>query len=125
MRIKKRAKQECVKGVVRNVGGEDVDVVQVMGSGVDPHLYKATRDDVRLIMTADIVFYSGLMLEGKTIDTLEKLGQNLPFVAVTEGIEEIIYWNRKSSRGTMTLTCGWTFPLGVNVSTSLQRDWQS
>lgn len=77
-----------VADVVRNVGGDDVDVVQVMGSGVDPHLYKATRDDVRLIMTADIVFYSGLMLEGKMIDTLEKLGQKLPVVAVTEGIEE-------------------------------------
>lgn len=77
-----------VADIVRNVGGPEVEVSQVMGSGVDPHLYKATRDDVRLIMTADIVFYSGLMLEGKMIDTLEKLGQKLPVVAVTEGIGE-------------------------------------
>ena len=45
-----------VADLVRTVGGEHVQVTQVMGAGVDPHLYKATRDDVQRIMQGDIVF---------------------------------------------------------------------
>lgn len=77
-----------VADIVRNVGDDQVEVVQMMGSGVDPHLYKTTRDDVRLIMQADIVFYSGLMLEGKMVDSLEKLSSQRPVIAVTERIDK-------------------------------------
>ncbi len=76
-----------VADLVRNVGGEHVRVTQLMGAGVDPHLYKATRDDVQTIMQGDIVFYSGLMLEGKMTDTLIKVARNKPVVAVTEKLE--------------------------------------
>jgi len=77
-----------VADLVRNVGGERVDVQQIMGPGVDPHLYKATRDDVQAIMTADIVFYSGLMLEGKMVDTLIKVSRTKPVYAVTERLDD-------------------------------------
>jgi manganese/zinc/iron transport system substrate-binding protein len=76
-----------VADIVRNVGGEHVAVTQIMGAGVDPHLYKATRDDVQMIMDSDIVFYSGLMLEGKLSDTLIKSARRKPVVAVTEMID--------------------------------------
>ena len=77
-----------VADMVRNVGGDRVEVVQLMGSGVDPHLYKATRDDVQTIMRGDVVFYCGLMLEGKMIDTLVKISRSKPVYAVTELIDE-------------------------------------
>jgi manganese/zinc/iron transport system substrate-binding protein len=77
-----------VADIVRNVGGEHVNVVQIMGAGVDPHLYKATRDDVQTIMGGDIVFYCGLMLEGKMSDTLVKIASTKPVIAVTELIDE-------------------------------------
>lgn len=76
-----------VADVVRNVGGDRVEVTQIMGSGVDPHLYKVTRDDVLAITRGDLVFYSGLMLEGKMIDTLEKIGRSKPVYAVAEQID--------------------------------------
>ena len=76
-----------VADIVRNVGGEYVAVEQLMGSGVGPHLYKTTRDDVQKIMSGDIVFYSGLMLEGKMGDTLIKVSRNKPVYAVTEEID--------------------------------------
>ncbi len=75
-----------VADIVRHVGDGHVEVTQLMGAGVDPHLYKATRDDVELIMNGDIVFYSGLMLEGKMIDTLVKIGRTKPVYAVTEDL---------------------------------------
>jgi manganese/zinc/iron transport system substrate-binding protein len=77
-----------VADLVRNVGGSHVETLQLLGSGVDPHLYKATRDDVETIMEADIVFYSGLMLEGKMVDTLVKLGRTKPVYAVTEALDQ-------------------------------------
>jgi manganese/zinc/iron transport system substrate-binding protein len=77
-----------VADLVRNIGGKRVSVTQICGSGVDPHLYKATRDDVQLIRSADIVFYSGLMLEGKMSDTLVKEARSRPVVAVTEALDE-------------------------------------
>ncbi len=77
-----------VGDLVRAVGGNRVDVKQIMGAGVDPHLYKATRDDVQIIMTADVIFYSGLMLEGKMTDTLIKMARGKPVIGITEALDE-------------------------------------
>ncbi len=87
-RIQAVATVGMVADLVRNVGGDYVEVTQIMGAGVDPHLYKATRDDVQTIMSGQIVFYSGLMLEGKMVDTLVKISRSKPVYAVTEGLEE-------------------------------------
>ncbi|KAA5540395.1 manganese transporter [Roseiconus nitratireducens] len=75
-----------VADLVRNVGGPHVRVTQICGPGVDPHLYKPTRDDVQSIMQADVVFYCGLFLEGKMTDTLARVGERKPVIAVAEAI---------------------------------------
>lgn len=77
-----------VADLVRSIGGEDIRVIQLMGPGIDPHLYKPTRDDVQAILDADVVFYSGLMLEGKMADTLVKVGRSRPVYAITESLDE-------------------------------------
>jgi manganese/zinc/iron transport system substrate-binding protein len=78
-----------VADIVREVGGDRVAVTQPMAAGVDPHLYKATRDDVARMSEADMVFYSGLMLEGKMTDSLIKIARGgKPVIAVTEKIDE-------------------------------------
>ncbi len=76
-----------VGDVVQAVGGEHVDVTVMLGPGVDPHLYKTSRDDVAMIMEADVVFYSGLLLEGKMTYTLDKVGTSKPVHAVTKGLD--------------------------------------
>jgi len=73
-----------VADLVRNVGGPHVEVTQLMGPGIDPHLYKITRDDVRAIFGADVIFASGLMLEGKMSHTLEQMSQRRPVVALAD-----------------------------------------
>jgi manganese/zinc/iron transport system substrate-binding protein len=78
-----------VADLVKSVGGGDVDVVSLMGAGVDPHVYKPSAGDVRRMAAADIVFYSGLHLEGKMGDVLEKLnGRGVRTVAVADCIPE-------------------------------------
>lgn len=78
-----------VADVVRAVAGERAEVVPLMGAGVDPHLYTPTRSDVKRLMDADVVFYSGLHLEGKMTDTLIRAATSGQRVyAVTEALDE-------------------------------------
>jgi manganese/zinc/iron transport system substrate-binding protein len=73
--------------LVRDVGGERVEVEGLMGPGVDPHLYKATASDVTRLSRADAVFYVGLMLEGKMQAVLGRLRRpGKVVVAVAEGL---------------------------------------
>lgn len=90
-----------VADLVRNVGGEHVNVTQMIGSGVDPHLHKATRDDVAKLMQADIVLYSGLMLEGKMVDTLVNMARKKPVAPVTEGLPADVLLEPDSMGGHM------------------------
>ncbi len=76
-----------VADVIGNVGRQHVQVAQICGSGVDPHLYHVSTDDARLLSSADIVFYSGLMLEGKMTDSLITVSRKKPVFAVTEIID--------------------------------------
>jgi manganese/zinc/iron transport system substrate-binding protein len=78
-----------VADMLRNIGGPHVAVESLMGPGVDPHLYRAVPGDVRKLNSADVVFYSGLHLEGRLADLLEKLARRKPVYAVTGGIEQL------------------------------------
>ena len=78
-----------VTDIVREVSGDKATVIGLMGEGVDPHLYKPTRDDVAKILRADVVFYSGLMLEGRMTDVFLKISRKgTPVFAVTELLDE-------------------------------------
>lgn len=73
-----------VADLVRTVGGPQVNVEQLLGADVDPHQYKATPADVAQLGGAHVIFFSGLHLEGKMADLLERLGRTLPAVAIGE-----------------------------------------
>ncbi len=75
-----------ITDLVRQIGGDRVEVTGLMGPGVDPHLYRASQGDVAALRDADVVFYNGLFLEGQMEDILEKTGEQKPAVQVTEGI---------------------------------------
>jgi manganese/zinc/iron transport system substrate-binding protein len=78
-----------VADLVRAVGADRVRVSQLMSEGVDPHLYKATRSDIAAMLGADIVFYNGLLLEGKLSDVFVRIATaGRPVHAVTELIDE-------------------------------------
>ncbi len=77
-----------VTDIVQRVAGDRAEVIGLMGTGVDPHLYKPTAGDIAKLGDADVVFYSGLMLEGRMEATLKALrDRGKPAWAVTEGIE--------------------------------------
>jgi manganese/zinc/iron transport system substrate-binding protein len=76
-----------VADIVQQIAGDKGKVSSIIGAGVDPHLYSATRNDVARLIKSDVVFYSGLMLEGKMSDAFVRVGRNRPVFAVTELID--------------------------------------
>ncbi|HLL58053.1 MAG TPA: zinc ABC transporter substrate-binding protein, partial [Rubrobacteraceae bacterium] len=77
-----------ITDLVRQIGGDRVEVTGLMGPGVDPHLYKASQGDVAALREADVVFYNGLFLEGQMEDILEKTSEQKPAVQVTTDMPE-------------------------------------
>lgn len=76
-----------VTDLVKIIGGDRIEVRGLMGPRIDPHNYIPKLGDTNLLEKADIIFYSGLHLEGRFQDSLEEMakrGRNV--VAVTDGI---------------------------------------
>lgn len=65
-----------IADMVRAVAGDAVTVRGLMGPGVDPHLYKPSGEDARLLRDAAAVFYNGLQLEGRMTEVFERMGRD-------------------------------------------------
>ena len=86
-KIRVAATTSMVADLARSVGGDRVNVEGLMGPGVDPHLYKPTASDVLSLQRAQVIFYNGLLLEGKMQDLFGQMARKKKFVyAVTEDL---------------------------------------
>ncbi|MDF1808320.1 MAG: zinc ABC transporter substrate-binding protein [Phycisphaerales bacterium] len=77
-----------ITDLTKQIAGERAEINGLIQSGIDPHLYQPTRNDIQSIMSADLVFYNGLLLEGKMTDALIRVAKTTPVHAVTEELEE-------------------------------------
>jgi manganese/zinc/iron transport system substrate-binding protein len=77
-----------VSDILQNLGGDHLNVVGLMGPGVDPHLYTAVPADIDRLSSADMIFYNGLHLEGRMAELFEKLSNTKPTYAVTHSLVE-------------------------------------
>lgn len=71
-----------VADMAQHLVGTNANVQALMGPGVDPHLYKASQQDLGKLQEADLVLYNGLHLEGKLVEILEKLGRVQPTLSL-------------------------------------------
>ncbi|TDU43635.1 manganese/zinc/iron transport system substrate-binding protein [Gelidibacter sediminis] len=77
-----------ITDLVTQIGGDKLNIQGLMGTGVDPHLYKASEGDVSKLVSADLIFYGGLHLEGKLVEVFEKMqSQNLQTIAVSDALD--------------------------------------
>ncbi|WP_242133928.1 metal ABC transporter solute-binding protein, Zn/Mn family [Aestuariivivens marinum] len=76
-----------ITDLVKNIGGDQINLQGLMGSGVDPHLYKASEGDVSKLANADIIFYNGLHLEGKLVEVFEKM-KNKKTIAIADALDK-------------------------------------
>ena len=87
VKVRVTATTSMVADLVRQVGGDLVEVQGLMGPGVDPHLYKPTATDGLKLQRADVIFYNGLLLEGKMQDLFAQMARRKKFVyAITEDL---------------------------------------
>ncbi|WP_438968940.1 metal ABC transporter solute-binding protein, Zn/Mn family [Nonlabens sp.] len=78
-----------ITDLVENIGGDLIEINGLMGSGIDPHLYKASQGDFRKLDLADAIFYNGLHLEGKLVEIFEKMNeQNKTTIAISDGLDK-------------------------------------
>src|SRR5687768_10352771 len=80
--------------LVRRIGGDRVDLVVIMGAGVDPHTFKPSPSNFAELAKAKLAFYNGLHLEGKMVETFEDKLKDKS-VAVTSGLDpkaELLSW---------------------------------
>jgi len=72
--------------LVRNVGGDKVDVTTLVGPDGDAHVYVPTPADAKRIADARLVFVNGLGLEGWLPRLVQSAGGKAKIVTATAGI---------------------------------------
>ena len=93
-----------VYDIVKNVGGDLVDIHSLAPIGSDPHQYDPLPQDVVLTTDADVVFYNGLNLEegnswfNKMIETAGKSGDDAHVYQASEGVKPMLL-NSEDHRG--------------------------
>lgn len=81
-----------LEDMVKEIGGDDIEVYNMVPTGTDPHEYSPLPEDTKAMSDADVIFYNGLNLEGGDEGWLAKLmdstGQDWDNAyVVTEGVE--------------------------------------
>jgi len=76
-----------VGDVVKNVGGDMIELSVLLPAGADPHSFQPSPQDVAKVANADIIFANGAGLEEFLTPLLESAGATQKMVSVSEGIE--------------------------------------
>jgi ABC-type Zn uptake system ZnuABC Zn-binding protein ZnuA len=72
--------------VVRNVGGDAIDLTMLMAPGQDPHAYEPTPRDIAAIEKSQVVFENGLGLEAGLHTTISAAAaQGQPIIPISIG----------------------------------------
>lgn len=53
-----------IADMAREIGGDNVDIHNLVPTGTDPHEYEPLPEDIKKATDADVLFYNGLNLEG-------------------------------------------------------------
>ena len=91
-KLKVVASFTIIADMAREIGGDFVEVYNMVPSGTDPHEYEPLPDDIKAATDADVLFYNGLNLEGgdhgwffKMMDAVNQKDENI--FSLTENVE--------------------------------------
>lgn len=84
--LKVVASIDILADVVKNVGGDAVEVSSIVPSGGDPHEFEPSPADAKALASADLVFVNGLGLEGWMDRLISASGYKGKPVVVSDGI---------------------------------------
>jgi zinc/manganese transport system substrate-binding protein len=88
-KIKAVATFSILADLVRNVGGERVDVVSLVPANGDAHVYAPTPADAKKLADARIVFANGLGFEGWIARLVKSSASKADVVVATKGIKPL------------------------------------
>jgi len=81
-----------IADMAREIGGDYVEVYNLVPTGTDPHEYEPLPNDIKAATDADVLFYNGLNLEGgekgwffKMMDSVGQKDENI--YSLTENVE--------------------------------------
>lgn len=81
-----------LEDIARQIGGDDVEIHNLVPTGTDPHEYEPLPGDMKAATDADVLFYNGLNLEGgengwffKMVDSVNQNMENI--YNLSEGVE--------------------------------------
>lgn len=79
-----------ISATLKELAGDvpEFEIKSLMGEGIDPHLYRPAPGDLNLLLSADIVFYNGLHLEGKMADILENLAKKRKVIGLGDLLDK-------------------------------------
>jgi len=80
------ATTSIVGDVVRQIGGEGVQVTVLLPVGADPHAFEPSPQDVARVAEADVIFAVGAGLEAFLEPLLKNAGGKALYVELAEGI---------------------------------------
>jgi zinc/manganese transport system substrate-binding protein len=86
-KVKAVATISILGDLTKNVGGDRVDVVTLVGPGGDAHVYSPTPTDVSKLNDARIVIVNGLGLEGWMARLVKASGSKALTVTATRGVK--------------------------------------
>src|ERR1700760_2228374 len=85
-RLKVVATFSILGDLARNVGGDRADVVTLVGSNSDIHVYTPTAADAKSVRSARLLIVNGLGLEGWLPRLLESSGSKASIVTASNGV---------------------------------------
>jgi len=81
------ATTSIVGDIVKNVGGDHVNLTVLLPLGTDPHAFDPAPRDLTRVADADVIFVNGLGLERFLEKMLKSAGADIPVVVVSDGIQ--------------------------------------
>src|SRR5437764_11566385 len=86
-KLKVVATFSILSDLVKNVGGDRVDVQALVGANGDAHVYQPSPSDAKTLAEAKVGFVNGLGFEGWMERLIKASGSNAPVVTATRGIK--------------------------------------
>jgi zinc/manganese transport system substrate-binding protein len=88
-KIKAVASFSVLGDLVKNVGGDRVEVATLVGPNGDAHVFSPTPGDARTLGAAKVVFVNGLGLEGWMTRLVKASGTKAPMVVASLGVKPL------------------------------------
>jgi len=88
--IKVASLNTVLTDIARNVGGDRVDVIEIVKAGTDPHAFEPTPGDIKKIASAKLVLASGLGFESYLDKLKSSVGAGPTFVVAGDAIKPLM-----------------------------------